>query len=351
MPHPPEPVNATVVPVTASGSGAAPVPYTAVDRHLDDRTRQMIADSVPDNTSRTYKAARAEWLDWCVDNDRVPLPATPETLTEFVRHLIDRDRAPATISSRVGAIRTMHRLAGHRDQPAIDGALQLLRGYKRTRAQAGRGQREARPITRDDLVRMVGTFPTDTYVGLRNRLVLVLGFAMMARQSEVVSLHLGDIATVPDGLEVTVRTSKTDKDSAGRVVPLPPASLPAVCPVTAYTTYRARLGELVTDPAALEPTTPLLRSVTKHGTPRAGAMPVRVVWEIVRTAITRAGIPDPEAYSPHSLRAGGLTAALQAGIPVGIAARHGGWSPTSPVVMKYARAADRWRDNAMRGVL
>ncbi|WP_431904405.1 hypothetical protein [Nonomuraea sp. bgisy101] len=39
-----------------------------------------------------------------------------------------------------------------------------------------------------------------------------------------------------------------------------------------------------------------------------------------------------------------------AGVPVAVIAEHGRWAPASPVVLRYIRAVDRWRDNAMRNV-
>lgn len=343
----------TVTPVSASGRGVAGVVHTDADHQIDDRTRQMLVDAVPENTRRSYAAAWSAFTTWCAQapDPRVPLPATGATLTEYTRAMIDAGSSPNTISSRIGAIRTIHNLSGHAGQPAEDDALTLLRGYKRTRAEAGLSADEARPFTRADLLAMVGTLDLSTFVGLRDRLLLVLGFALMARRSELSGLHLGDVAEVPEGLEVVVRTSKTDKKSDGRKVALPPASLPLICPTVAFREYRDHLFTLVTDPAKLAPTTPLIRSVTKHGGPRANALPARSVWTVVQRTVAAANLPNAEDYSPHSLRAGGLTASLQAGMATGIAARHGGWSPTSPVVNTYARAADRWKNNAMRGVL
>ncbi len=48
--------------------------------------------------------------------------------------------------------------------------------------------------------------------------------------------------------------------------------------------------------------------------------------------------------------AGGATAAYRAGAPVSTIAAHGRWAPTSPVVLGYIRAVDRWNDNPMHGV-
>jgi len=74
--------------------------------------------------------------------------------------------------------------------------------------------------------------------------------------------------------------------------------------------------------------------------------------QVVRAAARRAHLPDADRYTAHSLRAGGLTDALRRGVPIAIAALHGGgWDPESAVPNRYARVANRWRDSAMRGAL
>ncbi len=47
--------------------------------------------------------------------------------------------------------------------------------------------------------------------------------------------------------------------------------------------------------------------------------------------------------------AGGATAAYRAGALVSTIAAHGRWAPTSPVVLGYIRAVDRWSENPLRG--
>ena len=97
----------------------------------------------------------------------------------------------------------------------------------------------------------------------------------------------------------------------------------------------------------------------RHGAatePREDRQPARAglsadaIGDLVRRAAERAGLPHPERYGAHSLRAGGATAAYEAGAPVSVIAAHGRWSPTSPVVLGYIRAVDRWADNPMKGV-
>ena len=168
--------------------------------------------------------------------------------------------------------------------------------------------------------------------------MLVLGFHMMARRSELAALTVADLTEGPDGLDVLVRTSKTDKQSRGRLVSLPPQKKLDLCPVHLLREWSREIGNAG----------PLLNGfgINKR---RHATMTGHGVNHAVRAAVLRAGVAEPDTYTAHSLRAGGLTDALWRRIPIGVAARHGGWDPESPTVLRYARAADRWRDNAMAG--
>lgn len=318
--------------------------YRREDMELDAVTAARLADSVPENTRLAYTRVREEFEKWCAERGRVALPATDATLTAYVSHMITKGDAPATIGQAIGAIRKMHRVAGYKGHPDTERPIQLLRGYRRERAANGKRDDQSPPILPDTLRRMVDCLDLGTAAGKRDQLLLVLGFSMMARRSELVALQLDDIRETAEGIEVSVRTSKTDKDSRGAVVAVPPASHPDLDPVRLVREWKTLLAERGIT------TGPLLRSITRHDTIGGGIRPA-AVNEIVRRLAHRARLDNADDYTAHSLRAGGLTASLRAGTPIGVAARHGRWSEKSPVVIGYARAADRWRDNAMRGVL
>jgi integrase len=58
-------------------------------------------------------------------------------------------------------------------------------------------------------------------IGVRDRALVLLGFAGAFRRSELVALDLGDCTFGKDGLTVTLRRSKTDQDGAGRRIGIP----------------------------------------------------------------------------------------------------------------------------------
>lgn len=334
--------------VKRGDTGARLIPvepeYTATDFLITDETRSRIIEGVPENTQRAYIRQWNLFESWCSRLGRVSLPATAQTFADYVTFLAGQEFAPATISQAMGAIRSRHRTNGHQNRPDSQAALLVLRGYRRERAENGeRNQREALPVTIPTLRRMVEAADLSTPVGIRNRLVLVLGLALMGRRSELVALHQADVILVEEGLEVSIRTSKTDKESRGEVIAIPRGSHPLTDPVAAWHEWTALLVN------AGHTSGRLLRRVDRYGN-FGPSLTGTTVNDIVRSLAHQAGILNWEDYTAHSLRAGGATVAYAAGVPISVIARHGRWSPTSPVMLRYIRAVDKWRDNAMRGV-
>jgi hypothetical protein len=73
--------------------------------------------------------------------------------------------------------------------------------------------------------------------GKRDRALLLLGFALAARRSELVALDVADLEECPEGLRVTIRRSKTDQEGAGAVVVVCRGSI--ACPVAAVKEWTA----------------------------------------------------------------------------------------------------------------
>jgi integrase len=80
---------------------------------------------------------------------------------------------------------------------------------------------------------MVETLSPTTLIGVRDRALLLVGFAGAFRRSELVSLDVADVTFGADGLTVQLRRSKTDQEGEGRRVGLPFGSNPLTCPVRA----------------------------------------------------------------------------------------------------------------------
>jgi hypothetical protein len=80
---------------------------------------------------------------------------------------------------------------------------------------------------------MVRALPADL-AGLRDKAVLLVGFAGAFRRSELLAIDYGDVILTEAGLVITVRRSKTDQVGAGRDVGIPRSRKnSSTCPVAA----------------------------------------------------------------------------------------------------------------------
>lgn len=294
------------------------------------------------HTIASNKTEWARFQTWCDGHGKDPLPCTQETLAAFVSSLAEARLTPASIHRAMSAVKAAHRITG---QPIPDptAATSALRRYQREGAPR---PTPAPAMTVDDLRSILRACP-DGPAGIRDRSLLTLCWAMMARRSELIGLNVEDVHFDPRGVEIAV-TSRRAPDDDG-VVRVTPGKSADTCPVTLLRAWMHELGDL---------TGPLFRPVDRHGNiggssgfagrrnnPRLTGQSLVV---IIAKASARAGITTP--YTAHSLRAGGATAAYQAGADPYSIARHGGWSPTSHALREYFRPTDPWAMNPMEKV-
>ncbi len=143
----------------------------------------------------------------------------------------------------------------------------------------------------------------DGLKGVRDRALLLLGFAGARRCSELVALDCEDMEECEIGMRITIRRSKTDQEGQGATVCIVRGSIS--CPVAVVQTWRNVAG--IT-------TGPLFRSIRKGG--RLGdRLTDQSVGDIVKAHAARVGL-DPASFVGHSLRSGFLTSAAKRGASV-----------------------------------
>lgn len=338
-------------PILLRPTETAPVAYADIDFTISRKTAEDLLRARPQNTKLAYDRNWGAFEEWCDSEGRVALPATPHTLTEYVSRLCGIGFAPATISQVIGTIRSTHRKRGYKGEPDTEETLGKLKLYKKDWADSGNRVRKAPPILVDTLRAMVDTCDSTTLSGVRDRALLLLGFNMMARRSEAVGLDLMDLKEGPEGLTAYIKHSKTDQAAEGISVAVPYGQHEETCAVRAVEAWRAILAERgITSGAAFRPIDRHGRIGGQEGT--AGRSAVRLTGRSASDIVHRRGVlaGKAESYTFHGLRSGAATSAYAAGVPVSVIAAHGRWSPTSPVVLGYIRAVDKWKNNPMKGI-
>jgi site-specific recombinase XerD len=305
-----------------------------------EAARAYAAESHAPRTREAYRYQWQTFAAWCEARQLEALPAEPATLAAYIAGRTDEGWKPASVALALTAIRAAHRAAGLEHAANHPAVVAVQKGARRA---VGTVQRRAAPAVVDELRAMVGALPgladgAPTLGALRDRALLVVGFAGAFRRSELVALDVADVTDTADGLVVTVRRSKTDQEGAGVRVGLPFGGNPATCPVRAVRAWLEAAG--ITTGA-------LFRAVDRHGhvgERLAGAEVAR----IVKRSAARAGL-DASRYSGHSLRAGLATTAARAGKGDRAIMAQGRWTSRG-MVDRYVREARLFADNAAAGV-
>jgi site-specific recombinase XerD len=136
-------------------------------------------------------------------------------------------RAPNTLNRRLAAIQLMHR--GARVAVPTD-AIEVVETVRGLRRDWGKPPARKAPALDEDVQHMVDTIDLRTLQGLRDRAVLLVGFAGGLRRSELVAIDVEDFTVRPEGLELVIRRSKGDQEGQGQIVTFPKLTLlPRAC--------------------------------------------------------------------------------------------------------------------------
>jgi integrase len=309
-------------PMKETGMDVVPSPSQQV--------RDFIRASKAESTIRGYRADWRSFCGWCEAHGLCPLPASAETVASYIAECAGRLKV-GSIQRQLNAIAEAHKAVGLEPPTHYPMVTNTMKGIRRTK---GTAPEQKTPTLTDDIRAMVNA--TDTgIIGVRDRAMVLLGFAGAFRRSELVGLDVEDCVFGKDGLTVTLRRSKTDQDGAGRKIGIPYGSNPETCPV------RTVQGWMET---ACISTGPLFRSINRHDRVRAGRLSGIDVSRVVKKLAKRAGL-DPAKYGGHSLRAGHATAAAIAGASERSIMKQTGHRSVQ-MVRRYIRDGSLFRENS-----
>lgn len=171
--------------------------------------------SAADNTRATYDSRWSWWVHHCeslhVDPLAAPFSAFTALFTEAT--LGGRPLSPSTIDVTVAAVASHYSSVGltpaHQDPRHAGDWRSLRRGYERS-VGAGAGRGSARPLMRDDLLRMLTATPewlepSSNRTGFDTATALLLAWDTGLSVNEIVRLTWSDTRVDPDGSRVLDR--------------------------------------------------------------------------------------------------------------------------------------------------
>lgn len=298
-----------------------------------------LAAAQAENTRRSYARDMRAWAAWCAGRSlSSALPADPLTVAAWLAAMADEGRSTSYIARRLSALNDAHRRSGLTPPGDSEGVRRTLTGIRRTAVRSGYRPRRARAVDTATVRALVEDLP-DTLAGARDRCLILIGYALGLRASDLCGLRIEDVVPAGHGgLDVLVRFSKTDQEGAGETLALAEGVRETTCPVRAVRAWLAALADRGVTSG------PLFRSVGKGSDPRLGERPLttRSVDLVLQRAAERAGVSS-EGLSPHSLRRGFATTAYAQGVSEKEISRTGRWR--SLVVRSYD-ASSRWADPA-----
>lgn len=282
-----------------------------------------LSAAIADNTRRAYRGDLIDFLSW-----GGVVPCSPEVLAAYIAARAET-HSPHTITRRVVGISRAHVSQGLPDPAKNDLVRTVLRGVRRSK---GKPQRQVAPLLKQDLLALLPLMRGTK--GIRDRALLLLGFAAALRRSELVALDVADLQFVSEGLIVHQRRGKTDQEGAGRKIAVPNGRTSA-CPVKAVRQWLEH-ANIVSGA--------VFRSISKGQVIAAGRLTGPSVALILKGYAEKAGLPAAN-ISGHSLRSGLVTSAAQIGVSTYKIQQQTGHR-SAEMLARYIRDANLFENNA-----
>lgn len=324
----------------------------AAFRRLAPNADLELRDTRANRTLIQYVSVVDLFEAFCAAHSLTPLPATGETLREWVRALFRANKTPATVGTYIGAIGAWHRLNNFKLDTSL--ASEWLRAGRR---RAG-PQRRAAALRAEELRTILAGLDPAVPADCRDATILQLAWGCALRSSEVTGLDwgregphaaggTGHVTLEPAGVMVSLRKSKTAQ--ASRVeVPAPDNDLPELRPWLLRWIKAAdiRRGE------------PLFRPFLA-GVLQAARLGPEAITAIIRRRVIRAaqarGLSDLEArihasrYTSHSPRRGVITEAVAHNVPFALVRRRSRHR-TDTAMTRYVAEAEQWTSSGLEGI-
>jgi integrase len=266
---------------------------------LVNEARQYAGASHASNTQKGYDSDWRDFESWCVALELPCRPASAETVALYLTHLA-RSHKTSTLHRRLAAISHVHQRGG---QPTPTNSLEVRAVLAGIRRQKGTAPKRKRPLLGSAIAKAAGKLPDNEPIGLRNRALLLLGYAGALRRSELVALDWEDCEFETEGLRLRIRKSKTDPTGQGSFIGIPQGSNSATCPVQALLALREYSGIR---------SGPIFRTIGRSGKTSDQRLSPKAVARLVKNVARSLGL-NPDEFSAHSLRAGLATTAARNG--------------------------------------
>ena len=306
-------------------------------KSLELETLKNLRSSKAANTLRAYQADFKDFSTFCVKNGLSLMPTEPKILSLYLTHLSATSKF-STLKRRIASISVIHKMKGHYLDTKHPIIMENLHGIKRVK---GTNQKAKKPILIKDLKLIIDVIDQYlTYCGLpeieksrevknkiRDKAIILIGFAGGFRRSELVNIDYEDIEFVEEGIKIFIKRSKTDQSGEGMIKAIPYFDNKTFCPVLALKQWIDNCD-------------------IKSG--KIFDISDKSVALIIKKYASLAGL-DANKYGGHSLRSGFATSTAESGAEErNIMAMTG--HKTTQMVRRYIQEANLFKNNALNKI-
>ena len=295
-------------------------------KSLEIETLKNLKNSKANNTLRAYQSDFSDFSNFCTKNGFSFMPTQPKIIALYITHL-SKSCKFSTLKRRIASISVIHKLKGHYLDTKHPIIMENLHGIKRT---LGSRQKAKKPILINDLKLIIKAIDQDK---IRDKALILVGFAGGFRRSELVNIYFQDIDFVPEGVKILIRRSKTDQSGEGSIKAIPYFENQEFCPVIALKNY---LNKKFSNSDKSKKDVKIFEISDKS------------VALIIKRYAEKAGL-DSSKYAGHSLRSGFATTAAEFGAEErNIMAMTG--HKTTQMVRRYIQEANLFKNNALKDI-
>jgi site-specific recombinase XerD len=305
-------------------------------KKLEKDTLENIKLSKSKNTIRAYKSDFLDFDNFCKKNSLQSLPADYKTVSIFLTYLFKNKQKLSSIKRKLVSISIIHKIKGFYIDIKNPIIVENFLGIKR---QIGIAQKGKKPLTIENLKKIINSIDSNELClarKLRDKTILLLGFAGGFRRSELTNLNYEDLDFVNEGIKIKIKKSKTDQFREGMIKAIPYFKNNEFCPVKNL--------EKMLNICKIK-TGAIFRRISKSGKILLNRITDQNVALILKKYLSVAGL-DNINFSGHSLRSGFATASAESGADERSIMNMTGHKSTE-MVRRYIKESNLFKSNPL----
>ena len=305
-------------------------------KKLQDETLKNLKSSKSLNTVRAYKSDFEDFTLFCIKNGFKSLPTEPKIVSLYLTYLSSKNVRTSTIKRRLVSIGVIHKMKGHYLDTKHPIIVENFMGIKRLKGISQNGKKPLLISDLKEIIDVINKQEEPDLKKLRNKALLLIGFAGGFRRNELVSLNFEDLDFVLEGVKINIKRSKTDQFGEGFTKGIPHFENYLYCPVKNLKNW-LNISKIKKGPIFVRFSKGV--NLTKI------RLTDQSVALIIKEYLAKAGV-DNKNYSGHSLRSGFATSAAEAGAEERSIMAMTGHKSTE-MVRRYIKEANLFKNNAL----